>query len=145
MLNVPLVRVGVLTCARYVHISGIWGPIIDPTCQRQFMGCTTRMTGMVMTHVWDMDKEGVKDFCDTYKGVDKGGPQGEGISNNTVGKNSSRGNDTGTKGCRGKLLVQRRTRLVGHPSDFDSTLHSKNWPDPIWKPASPSHQPPFCP
>ena len=64
MSNVSLVRVGVLTCARYVHISGIWGPIIDPTCQRQFQGCTTRMTGMVMTHVWDMDKEGVKDFCD---------------------------------------------------------------------------------
>ena len=97
MSNVSLVRVGVLTCARYVHISGIWGPIIDPTCQRQFQGCTTRMTGMVMTHVWDMDKEGVKDFCDTYKGV-------EAVENywDMVGK------------VDGVIL-----------SDFDSTLHFK--------------------
>ena len=97
MSNVSLVRVGVLTCARYVHISGIWGPIIDPTCQHQFKGCTTRMTGMVMTHVWDMDKEGVKDFCATYKGV-------EAVENywDMVGK------------VDGVIL-----------SDFDSTLHFK--------------------
>ena len=70
MSNSSLVRVGVLTCARYVHISGIWGPIIDPTSEKKFQTCTTRMTGMVMTHVWDMDKEAAKQFTQDYKGVE---------------------------------------------------------------------------
>ena len=70
MSNSPLVRVGVLTCARYVHISGIWGPIIDPTSELKFKTCTTRMTGMVMTHVWDMDREAAEQFTQDYKGVE---------------------------------------------------------------------------
>jgi predicted dehydrogenase len=70
MSNSSLIRVGVLTCARYVHISGIWGPIIDPTSEVKFQTCTTRMTGMVMTHVWDMDKEGAQKFTQDYKGVE---------------------------------------------------------------------------
>ena len=70
MSETSLVRVGVLTCARYVHITGIWGPIIDPTCGETFKGCTTRMTGMVMTHVWDLNREAAEEFTRTYKGVE---------------------------------------------------------------------------
>ncbi len=70
MSNSPLVRVGVLTCARYVHISGIWGPIINPDSRVKFESCSTRMTGMIMTHVWDMDKEAVEAFTRDYPGVE---------------------------------------------------------------------------
>ena len=68
-MSQSLVRVGILTCARFDHISGIWGPLIDPTAEPHFRDCTTRVTGMVMTHVWDIDREAVNRFCDTHKGV----------------------------------------------------------------------------
>ena len=70
MPDSTLVRVGVLTCARYVHISGIWGPIIDPTAEVKFETCSTRMTGMVMTHVWDMDRLEAESFARMHKGVE---------------------------------------------------------------------------
>ena len=70
MSNPPLVRVGVLTCARYVHISGIWGPIINLDSRVNFESCSTRMTGMIMTHVWDMNKEAVEAFTRDYPGVE---------------------------------------------------------------------------
>ena len=64
-----LVRVGVLTCERYVHIKGIWGPIIDPYGELKFNTARTRSTGMVMTHVWDLDRQGAEEFARLYKGV----------------------------------------------------------------------------
>jgi len=70
MTDITPIRVGVLTCARYVHITGIWGPIIDPYGEQQFKGASTRMTNMVMTHVWDMDRPAAEEFTRQYKGVE---------------------------------------------------------------------------
>ena len=64
------IRVGVLTCDRYSHIAGIWGPILDPTSERKFGTATTRMTSMVMTHVWDVDREAAEGFARAFKGVE---------------------------------------------------------------------------
>ena len=69
-MSTSLVRVGILTCARFNHMSGIWGPLIDPTAEPHFQDCTTRVTGMVMTHVWDIDREAVKSFCAKFRGVE---------------------------------------------------------------------------
>lgn len=70
MADASLVRVGVLTCERYVHIKGIWGPIIYPEGEEKFRSTDTRMTGMVMTHVWDIDRNGSEEFAGKYKGVE---------------------------------------------------------------------------
>ncbi len=65
-----LIRVGVLTCARYDHISGIWGPIIDPESKNRFETCNTRMTGMAMTHVWDINRQESERFARDHAGVE---------------------------------------------------------------------------
>ncbi len=70
MSDMPLVRVGVLTSQRFVHINGIWGPIINPYGEAEFKGAKTRMTGMAMTHVWDMDREGAQEFARIYGGIE---------------------------------------------------------------------------
>ena len=70
MADINPIRVGVLTCERYVHITGIWGPIIDPYGEQEFKSAKTRMTNMVMTHVWDMDRAGAEAFTRQYKGVE---------------------------------------------------------------------------
>jgi len=69
MTDASLVRVGVLACARYVHTKGIWGPIIQPEAEEKFSSARTRMTGMVMTHAWDLDRKGAEEFARTFRGV----------------------------------------------------------------------------
>ena len=56
-MSSELLRVGVLTCGPLSHVIGIWGPIINATDGR------TRMTGMTMTHVWDINKDDMDSFA----------------------------------------------------------------------------------
>lgn len=70
MADASLVRVGVLTCERYVHIKGIWGPIIQPYGEETFLNMNTRTTGMVMTHVWDVDREAAEAFAKSAGGME---------------------------------------------------------------------------
>ncbi|MCD6308340.1 MAG: Gfo/Idh/MocA family oxidoreductase, partial [Candidatus Latescibacteria bacterium] len=54
-----LLKVGILT-TRGGHITSIWGPLINPTDGK------TRVTGMVMTHAWDIDTGSLDAFCEKY-------------------------------------------------------------------------------
>ncbi len=69
MREADLIKVGVLACSRYVHTRGIWGPIINPDVGGGPAAERTRMTGMTITHVWDVDRSGADDFAKQYKGV----------------------------------------------------------------------------
>lgn len=68
-MSKPRVRVGVLTCGRINHMPAVWGPLIDPEGERQFCGCTERLTDMTMTHVWDPEPESAKEFADAFPRV----------------------------------------------------------------------------
>lgn len=61
-----MVRVGVLTCGGVNHMPTVWGPLIDPEGARQFCGCSSRQTGMTMTHAWDIDPEAAADFANAF-------------------------------------------------------------------------------
>ena len=64
--TVKLLRIGVLTChPGYHHMPNIWGPLIN--CKPMGGGfIPTRMTGMVLTHIWDNDPERVETFCEHF-------------------------------------------------------------------------------
>jgi hypothetical protein len=64
------IRVGVLACERFIHTNGIWGPIIDPESEKRFSTVSTRMTNMVLTHAWDINRNGAEGFARSYKGVE---------------------------------------------------------------------------
>ena len=66
----PLLKIGVLACNRYVHTRDIWGPLMQPEALIQPDPTKTRMTGMVITHVWDVDPEGAGAFARTYHSVE---------------------------------------------------------------------------
>ena len=70
MVDKPLVRVGILTCERNAHVRDIWGPIILPCGERRFLNVTTPMTGMVMTHVWDLDRKASEAFANCFGGIE---------------------------------------------------------------------------
>jgi len=55
-----LLRVGILTCGPSSHVAGIWGPLLNATEGR------TRMTGMRMTHVWDIVQKDAESFARRY-------------------------------------------------------------------------------
>ncbi len=57
--SAELLQVGVLT-AKGGHIDSIWGPLINPTGEK------TRVTGMVMTHAWDIDTAALDTFSKKY-------------------------------------------------------------------------------
>ena len=61
-----LLRVGVLACGRFVHTLKIWGPIIDPTVGGGPAPWGTRVTGMRLTHAWDVDRELADEFGRKY-------------------------------------------------------------------------------
>ncbi|MEW6752083.1 MAG: Gfo/Idh/MocA family oxidoreductase [Candidatus Latescibacterota bacterium] len=67
--SLPLIRVGVLACGRYVHTRGIWGPLIQPELSEQRFMADTRMTRMVVTHAWDVDPEAAREFAAAQQGV----------------------------------------------------------------------------
>ena len=54
-----LIKVGILT-TQGGHINSIWGPLLNPT------GDKTRVTGMVMTHAWDIDADNLDAFAKKY-------------------------------------------------------------------------------
>ena len=66
MTDTNLIRVGVLACGRYVHTQGIWGPIIDHTVEGGPAPWGTRVTGMRITHAWDVDRQLADDFGAKY-------------------------------------------------------------------------------
>ena len=70
MATTDLLTVGILACSRYVHTKGIWGPIIEPEADGGPSAQRTRMTGMAITHVWDVDRKGAEAFAQQYKGVE---------------------------------------------------------------------------
>lgn len=57
--SAELLEVGVLT-TQGGHINSIWGPLINPT------GDKTRVTGMLMTHAWDINPESLDSFAKKY-------------------------------------------------------------------------------
>ena len=59
-----LIRVGALTSGYHHHLYSIWGPMINPVPQNNTV--LPRMNGMVMTHVWDIDKQHQKEFADKF-------------------------------------------------------------------------------
>lgn len=58
--SVELAEVGVITCGYYSHIEDIWGLLINPI--KEWM----RMSGMVMTMVWDVDRKAAENFAQKY-------------------------------------------------------------------------------
>jgi len=62
--NDSLIRVGALTSGHHHHLFSIWGPMINPVPE----GGTVlpRMNGMVMTHVWDINKEHQREFAQKF-------------------------------------------------------------------------------
>ena len=57
--SAELLEIGVLT-TQGGHINSIWGPLINP------VGDKTRVTGMVMTHAWDINREHLDSFAKQY-------------------------------------------------------------------------------
>jgi len=62
--NDSLIRIGALTSGYHHHLFSIWGPMINPVPQNDSI--LPRMNGMVMTHVWDIDKQHQKEFADKF-------------------------------------------------------------------------------
>lgn len=69
MPDTPLLKIGVLACDRYVHTKAIWGTVIHPEAAESPHSPKTRMTGMALTHAWDLDRKGAESFADIYPGV----------------------------------------------------------------------------
>jgi predicted dehydrogenase len=60
------IRVGVLTCENYSHISASWGLYMNPPLEDWKGGYWPRTTGLVMTHVWDPDPAAAKTFGERF-------------------------------------------------------------------------------
>lgn len=59
--NDSLIRIGALTSGHHHHLFSIWGPMINPVPENNTV--LPRMNGMVMTHVWDVNKEHQREFA----------------------------------------------------------------------------------
>ena len=55
-------RVGCLNVSNYSHLAGLWAPVINP---RPGTG-EVPLTGMRITHCWEIDPERAKGFAKTY-------------------------------------------------------------------------------
>ena len=53
-------RIGCFNVAAYSHLAASWGAIINPPDDE------VRLTGMRITHCWDIDPEGAKGFARSY-------------------------------------------------------------------------------
>ena len=59
-----LLKIGVVTChPTHHHMPNIWGPLINCIPMRGGSFTPTRMTGMLLTHMWDLDPKRVETFC----------------------------------------------------------------------------------
>ncbi len=62
-----LLKIGVITChPTHHHMPNIWGPMINCVPMRGGKFTPTRMTGMELTHMWDLDPDRVETFCDQF-------------------------------------------------------------------------------
>ena len=62
-----LLRIGVLTChPTHHHMPNIWGPLINCTPMRRNTFAPTRMTGMELTNIWDLDPKRMETFCEQF-------------------------------------------------------------------------------
>ncbi|MFC1508861.1 Gfo/Idh/MocA family oxidoreductase [Candidatus Omnitrophota bacterium] len=60
------IRIGVVTChPTHHHMPNVWGRIIQCLPMRSGFP-NTRMTGMLLTHMWDNNKDRVDSFCDMF-------------------------------------------------------------------------------
>ncbi len=59
-----LIRVGALTSGYHHHLHSIWGPMINPVQQNNSI--LPRMNGMLMTHVWDINKKHQREFAEKF-------------------------------------------------------------------------------
>jgi predicted dehydrogenase len=60
-----LLRIGVLTChPTHHHMPNIYGPIIQCVAHGNYI--PTRMTGMILTHIWDHDPKRVESYCEEF-------------------------------------------------------------------------------
>ena len=55
-----ILRIGCLNVRSYSHLASHWGSIINPGDDQ------VRLTGMRITHCWDIDREGAKGFAKSY-------------------------------------------------------------------------------
>lgn len=62
--NDSLIRVGALTSGHHHHLFSIWGPMINPVPEGGVV--LPRMNGMVMTHVWDINKQHQREFAQKF-------------------------------------------------------------------------------
>ena len=61
-----LLRIGVLTChPSHHHMPNIYGPLIQCVLMRNNY-TPTRMTGLILTHMWDHDPKRVESFCEKF-------------------------------------------------------------------------------
>ncbi len=60
------IRVGVLTCEYFSHISASWGLYMNPPLEEWKGGYWPRTTGLVMTHVWDPDRAAAEQFAERF-------------------------------------------------------------------------------
>jgi len=63
--STELIEVGIITCGYYSHIEDIWGRLINPIGDDNGT-FWPRQTGMVMTMVWDSDREAAEKFAKKY-------------------------------------------------------------------------------
>ncbi len=59
-----LIRIGALTSGHHHHLYSIWGPMINPVPENGAI--LPRMNGMLMTQVWDVDKQHQREFAQKF-------------------------------------------------------------------------------
>ena len=64
--STELIEVGIITCGYYSHIESIWGRLINPIGEDGNGTYWPRQSGMVMTMVWDPDREAAGKFAQKY-------------------------------------------------------------------------------
>jgi len=64
--SVELMEIGIITCGYYSHIEDIWGLFLNPPVEERRGTFWPRTTGMVMTYVWDPDREAAEKFARKY-------------------------------------------------------------------------------
>ena len=62
--NDSLIRIGALTSGHHHHLYSIWGPMINPVPENGTV--LPRMNGMLMTHVWDINKQHQREFAQKF-------------------------------------------------------------------------------
>ncbi|MFC1691958.1 Gfo/Idh/MocA family oxidoreductase [Candidatus Latescibacterota bacterium] len=64
--SVEMIEVGVITCGEYSHADSAWGIPMNPPLGEELGIVWPRLTGMVMTMIWDPDPELAEAFAKKY-------------------------------------------------------------------------------